>query len=46
MRKNWTFFSERKTIKNAKKTTKRSHAYKGYASTHNIEILNSFNPEV
>ena len=28
------------------KMTKRSHAYKGYASIYNIEILNSFNPEL
>ena len=26
--------------------TKRSHAYKGYASTYNVKILNSFNPEL
>ena len=25
---------------------KRSHAYKGYASTYTVEILNSFNPEL
>ena len=25
---------------------KQSHAYKGYASTNNVEILNSFNPEL
>ena len=31
--------------KNAK-ITKRSHAYKGYVSTHNVEILNSFNSEL
>ena len=28
------------------KMTKRSHAYKGYASIYNIEILNYFNPEL
>ena len=28
------------------KTTKREHAFKGYASTYNVEILNSFNPEL
>ena len=31
--------------KNAK-ITKRTHAYKGYASTYSVEILNSFNPEL
>ena len=25
---------------------KREHAFKGYASTYNIETLNSFNPEL
>ena len=28
------------------KIMKRSHAYRGYASTYNAEILNSFNPEL
>ena len=28
------------------KITKRSHAYRGYASTYNVEILISFNPEL
>ena len=28
------------------KITKREHAFKGYASTNNNEILNSFNPEL
>ena len=28
------------------KIIKREHAFKGYASTYNIEILNSFNPEL
>ena len=23
-----------------------SHAYKGYASSYNVDILNSFNPEL
>ena len=27
------------------KITKREHASKGYASTYNVEILSSFNPE-
>ena len=25
---------------------KREHAFKGYASTYNVETLNSFNPEL
>ena len=25
---------------------KRQHAFKGFASTYNVQILNSFNPEV
>ena len=28
------------------KIAKREHAFKGYASTYNVEILNSFNPEL
>ena len=28
------------------KNKKREHASKGYASTYNMEILNSFNPEL
>ena len=28
------------------KITKRTYAFKGYASTYNVEILNSFNPEL
>ena len=28
------------------KITKREHAFKDYASTNNVEILNSFNPDV
>ena len=28
------------------KTTKRSHAFKGYASSYNVEILNYFNPKL
>ena len=34
-------FLEQKTIK-----TKREHTSKGFASTYNVEILNSFNPEL
>ena len=26
--------------------TKRSHAFKGYIDSYNVEILNSFNPEL
>ena len=41
-----------KTIRQAEKNeknvkiTKREHAFKSYASTYNVEILNSFNPEL
>ena len=28
------------------KTTKREHTFKGFAVTYNVEILNSFNPEL
>ena len=28
------------------KIAKQEHAFRGYASTYNVEILNSFNPEV
>ena len=28
------------------KVTKRSHAYRGYASTYNVKILNYFNPKL
>ena len=31
--------------KNAK-ITKQTHAFKDYASSYNVEILNSFNPEL
>ena len=31
---------------NGKNKTKREHAFKGYGSAYNIEILNSFNPEL
>ena len=40
-----TFFNEKQTLKNAK-NAKRFHAYKGYASTYNVETLNSFDPEL
>ena len=38
-------FGEKKTI-NDLKITKQSHAYKSYASTLNVDLLNSFNPEL
>ena len=28
------------------KITKREHAFQGYASTYDVEVLNSFNPEL
>ena len=28
------------------KITKRAHAFKGHASTYNVESLNSYNPEL
>ena len=28
------------------KRTKRKHAFKGFSSTYNVEIFNSFNPEL
>ena len=34
------------TKKKYAKIAKRSHAHKGYASSHNVDILNSFNPEL
>ena len=37
-----TIFFSKKTIK----LTKREHAFKGPASNYNVEILNSFNPEL
>ena len=38
--------SENILNKKKKKITKREHAFKGYASTYNVDILNSFNPEL
>ena len=38
-------YYEKKTIENVK-VTKLSHAYKDYASTFNVDNLNSFNPEI
>ena len=37
------FFDEKENIK-IPKITKRSYAYKDYASTYNVDIFNSFNP--
>ena len=39
-KKSENFFNEKNV-----KITKRSRAYRGYVSTYNVEILNSFNPE-
>ena len=39
--KKWKFF-KRKNVKR----TKRKHAFKGFSSTYNVEIFNSFNPEL
>ena len=39
------FFDETKTIKNAK-IVKQAHAFKNYAHTDNVEMLNSFNLEL
>ena len=36
-----TFFNEKNL-----KTKKCEHVFKGYLSTYNVEILNSFNPEL
>ena len=44
-KKSEKFFDEKKIIKNAKIMTQ-SIAYKGYVSTYNFEILNSFNYEL
>ena len=38
-------FWRKKNIKN-EKVTNRSHAYKFYASMHDVETLNSFNPKL
>ena len=45
------FYSETKKSENFLnkeniKITKRKHAFKGFASTYNVEILNYFNPEL
>ena len=38
-------FDKKKTIRNVK-ITYQSHAYKGYASTYDVENSNSFDPEI
>ena len=43
IQKKWKFFERKKKVM---KITKREHAFKDYASTYNVEILNSFNPDV
>ena len=40
-RKKSKYFDEKNV-----KITKRAHAFKGFASSYNIENLNSFNPEL
>ena len=42
IQKKWNFFIRKKNVK----ITKRKHAFKGYATTYSVEILNSFNPEL
>ena len=39
------FFDKTKTTKKAK-ITKQAHAFKNYAHTYNVEILNSFYPKL
>ena len=41
MQKHWNFLNEKNI-----KITKRDHAFKGYESTYNVEILNSFHLEL
>ena len=41
IQKKWKFFK-----RNSLKIPKRIHAFKGFASSYNVEILNSFNPEL
>ena len=36
----WKFFGSKKSKNNE------AHAYKGYASTYSVKMLNSFNPEL
>ena len=39
------FLRKKKGYKNVK-IAKQYHAYKGHASTYNVYVLNSFNPEL
>ena len=41
MQRKWIFFNEKNV-----KITKQAHAFKGFASSYNAEVLNSFNPEL
>ena len=38
--------SENFLNKKTEKITKRAHTFKGYASSYNVEVLNSFDPEL
>ena len=40
IQKKWKSFKWKKC-----KNNKKAHAFKGFASSYNLEILNSFNPE-
>ena len=42
IQKKWKVFEQKKNAN----ITKWAHAFKGYASSYNAEILNSFNPEL
>ena len=42
IQKKWKFFKRKKNVN----ITKRKHALKGFSSSYNVEILNSFNPEL
>ena len=46
IRKDKFFFFEKFLNEKNIKTAKREHVFKDYASTYNVEILNSFNPEL
>ena len=41
IQKSKSFFNEKNV-----KITKEAHAFKGYESSYNVGILNSFNPEL
>ena len=42
IQKKWKLFKRKINVK----ITKRNHVFKGFASSYNIEILNSFNPDL